>query len=458
MKNSLPKESSKFCIKSKQTNIRDIFEENKTTSNLFYTKSTTYNNNIKTFQPAINKNKTTLVKKKPINIECKQIELNKSENISTFNQNNEKKKDILYNEQVSNNNSDQSDLNKKYKFSSNFNFKSEISKNDMMNYYYKDAKNKNIEKEKNVNLMKQDNKEINFEKVTKIRNNQNNCNGTLSIVSAFVSYINTSNVNSNVQTTQSYINENDDVVSDCLVKTSHILSKKKTNNVENPKSNNAYKNICVAKQNKGGKLTLKMKSYNSYNNKHGHAKKNSNTNIKSVDDADHVNNKNNNNDDEKESKTCGDNLCNENYIKMEELLKDYNEAVKNKKDSEFDINDFIERYDNIIDGLFKVNNIDKYEIKKSILKKYKQIFENKNAMKFYKGIKTLVYEKNIIVQYMEYYRKLNKQYIQDLKDIQSSYDSLITEANQVNQNNIMLKRLINVLSIDLDKKKIDLST
>ncbi|VEV56922.1 copper transporter, putative [Plasmodium vinckei vinckei] len=89
------------------------------------------------------------------------------------------------------------------------------------------------------------------------------------------------------------------------------------------------------------------------------------------------------------------------------------------------------RYDIIIVELFKLDNIDKCKIKKSIIKKYKQLFENNNTMKFYKGIKTLVYEKNIIIQYMEYYKKLNKQYFQDLKEIQDSNDVLKHKLNNL---------------------------
>ncbi|CAD2106920.1 hypothetical protein YYG_00896 [Plasmodium vinckei petteri] len=430
MKNSSPKESSKFCIKSKQTSIRATFEGSKIIPKIFPTNNTTDNSDTKICQPITSKSKTILIWKKPIGIEYKQVELNKS------------------------------GINDK--------FKSEISKNGMINFYWKDDKNNNIQKERNLNLMKQNNKEICGEKVPKIRNNKNSCNSTTSIASAFISHTNIpntkssthttmSNIKSNAHAIKSNINKNDDVVPNTLAKVPPILLKKKTSDNEGNNSSSNDNNACDEKQNKDGKLILKMKSYNSGNNKNECLKKNCNTNIKSVDDIGNANS-NNSHINEKENKPFDDNLYNENYIKMEELLKDYNEAVKNKKDTEFDINVFIERYDIIIDGLFKLDNIEKCEIKKSIIKKYKQLFENNNAMKFYKGIKTLVYEKNIIIQYMEYYKKQNKQYAQDLKEIQDSNDMLITQIKQLNQNNIMLKKLVNILCIDRDTKKNDLST
>ncbi|CAD2093456.1 conserved Plasmodium protein, unknown function [Plasmodium vinckei lentum] len=463
MKNRSPKESSKFCIKSKQTSIRATFEGSKITPKIFPTNNTTDNSNTKICQPITSKSKTILIWKKPIGIEYKQVELNKS------------------------------GINDK--------FKSEIQKNGISNFYWKDDKNNNIQKERNLNLMKQNNKEICVEKVTKIRNNKNSCNSTTSIASAFIPHTNMPNIKSNTHTSisniksnthtsisniksnthtsisniksnthtsisniksnahaiKSNINKNDDVVPNTLAKVPPILLKKKTSDNDDNNSSSNNNNVCDEKQNKDDKLILKMKSYNSGNNKNECLKKNNNTNIKSGDDIGDANS-NNSHINEKENKPCDDNLYNANYIKMEELLKDYNEAVKNKKDTEFDINVFIERYDIIIDGLFKLDNIEKCEMKKSIIKKYKQLFENNNAMKFYKGIKTLVYEKNIIIQYMEYYKKQNKQYAQDLKEIQDSNDMLITQIKQLNQNNIMLKKLVNILCIDRDKKKNDLST
>ncbi|CAD2093459.1 conserved Plasmodium protein, unknown function [Plasmodium vinckei brucechwatti] len=441
MKNSSPKESSKFCIKSKQTSIRETFEGSKFTPQIFHTNNITGNSNTKICQPITSKSKTILIWKKPIGIECKQVELNKS--------------------------------------SINDKFKSEISKNGMTNFYWKDDKNNNIQKERNLNLMKQNNKEICVEKVAKIRNNKNCCNSTTSIASAFTPHTNMSNTKSNTHISmlnikpnthtsmpnikpnahaiKSNINKNDDVVLNTLAKVPPILLKKKTSDNEDNNNSSNDNNVCDEKQNKDNKLMLKMKSYNPGNNNNECLKKNNKTSIKSVDDIGHANS-NNSHINEKENKPCNDNLYNENYIKMEELLKDYNEAVKNKKDTEFDINVFIERYDIIIDGLFKIDNIEMCEIKKSIIKKYKQLFENNNAMKFYKGIKTLVYEKNIIIQYMEYYKKQNKQYAQDLKEIQDSNDMLITQIKQLNQNNIMLKKLVNILCMDRDKKKNDLST
>ncbi|SCM10830.1 conserved Plasmodium protein, unknown function [Plasmodium chabaudi adami] len=408
MKSSSPKESSKFCIKSKQTSIRANFEENKIATKTFPTNNTGNNNNTKICQPITSKNKTILIRKKPIGIECKQVELNKST------------------------------INEK--------FKSEMLKNGVTNFYCKDNKNNNIQKESNLDLMKQNNKEICVEKVTKIRNNKNSCNSTTSIASAFVPYASMAN-----------IKQNDDVVPNALAKAPQIFSAKTTSDNEDNSSSSNDNNACVEEQNKDDKLGLKIKSHNSGNNKNECLKENSNTNIKSINDIDYTNS-NNSHINEKKNKPCDDNLYNENYIKMKELLKDYNEAVKNKKDTEFDMNVFIERYDIIIDGLFNLDNIENCEIKKSIIKKYKQLFENNNAMKFYKGIKTLVYEQNIIIQYMEYHKKLNKKYAQDLKEIQDSNYILITQIDQLNKNNMMLKKLVDILCIDRDKKKNDLST
>ncbi|KOB87589.1 hypothetical protein PFDG_03757 [Plasmodium falciparum Dd2] len=83
--------------------------------------------------------------------------------------------------------------------------------------------------------------------------------------------------------------------------------------------------------------------------------------------------------------------------------------------------------------------------KEKILKKYKKkIIENKDISSLYDKFKELLDERTLLFKLIIYYKNINYNYKQHIDKIQHSYDILISENEQLNLNNITLKKHIDL--------------
>ncbi|ETW16302.1 hypothetical protein PFFVO_04840 [Plasmodium falciparum Vietnam Oak-Knoll (FVO)] len=106
---------------------------------------------------------------------------------------------------------------------------------------------------------------------------------------------------------------------------------------------------------------------------------------------------------------------------------------------------FFEQNSQCINKMLHENASCQKNKKEKILKKYKKkIIENKDISSLYDKFKELLDERTLLFKLIIYYKNINYNYKQHIDKIQHSYDILISENEQLNLNNITLKKHIDL--------------
>ncbi|EUD65914.1 hypothetical protein C922_03638 [Plasmodium inui San Antonio 1] len=110
-----------------------------------------------------------------------------------------------------------------------------------------------------------------------------------------------------------------------------------------------------------------------------------------------------------------------------------------------DENDFFTDNFDLINKTLREDNRWGEENKERMMGKCKNLLNGNDAAKLYNKIDDLYEERILLVKYINYYMDINEKHQRELQKIQTSYDILLTENEQLSQNNITLKRHIDLL-------------
>ncbi|CDO66696.1 conserved Plasmodium protein, unknown function [Plasmodium reichenowi] len=174
---------------------------------------------------------------------------------------------------------------------------------------------------------------------------------------------------------------------------------------------------------------------------------------------------------EKANDKTGNNIQNNNNEKNEthgninydqdDFIQNFNKIFKNMIENPTnDLSDeekkFFEQNSQGINKMLHENASCQKNKKEKILKKYKKkIIENKDILSLYDKFKELLDERTLLFKLIIYYKNINYNYKQHLDKIQHSYDILISENEQLNLNNITLKKHIDLFRISDNIKRDD---
>ncbi|ANQ10592.1 Uncharacterized protein PCOAH_00049210 [Plasmodium coatneyi] len=105
---------------------------------------------------------------------------------------------------------------------------------------------------------------------------------------------------------------------------------------------------------------------------------------------------------------------------------------------------FTENFD-LINKTLREDNKWGEENKERMMGKCKNLLESNDTVKLYNEIDDLYEERILLVKFINYYMDINEKHQRELQKIQTSYEILLTENEQLSQNNITLKRHIDLL-------------
>ncbi|KJP89788.1 hypothetical protein AK88_00496 [Plasmodium fragile] len=83
--------------------------------------------------------------------------------------------------------------------------------------------------------------------------------------------------------------------------------------------------------------------------------------------------------------------------------------------------------------------------KERMMGKCKKLLESNDTVKLYNEIEDLYEERILLLKFINYYMDITEKHQRELQKIQTSYEILLTENEQLSQNNITFKRHINLL-------------
>ncbi|GAB68481.1 hypothetical protein PCYB_133550 [Plasmodium cynomolgi strain B] len=85
------------------------------------------------------------------------------------------------------------------------------------------------------------------------------------------------------------------------------------------------------------------------------------------------------------------------------------------------------------------------ENRERMMGKCKKLLDSNDTVKLYNEIDDLYEERVLLVKFINYYMDITEKHKRELQKIQTSYEILLTENEQLSQNNITLKRHIDLL-------------
>ncbi|SBT78853.1 conserved Plasmodium protein, unknown function [Plasmodium ovale] len=129
----------------------------------------------------------------------------------------------------------------------------------------------------------------------------------------------------------------------------------------------------------------------------------------------------------------------ENKIKIMHLLKEYSSNTERFDEK------FFEEYSEILFEIIRDDDKKDKKKKEYTLCEYKKCIKNKDTSKCYENLKELLDERSLLIKFILHCKNINNIYEENLQKITNSYYILTSENEQLNQNNITLKKHIDYL-------------
>ncbi|GAW83004.1 hypothetical protein, conserved [Plasmodium gonderi] len=141
----------------------------------------------------------------------------------------------------------------------------------------------------------------------------------------------------------------------------------------------------------------------------------------------------------------------EDYPSRQNAKKKFDEKKIDEKkidEKQFDENTFFANNFDVLNKILREDNKRVEENKERTLKRYKKLLDNNDTLKMYKEINELHDERILLIKFINYHMNMNSKYETELQKIQTSYEILLTENEQLIQNNIILKKHIDLLQVN----------
>ncbi|SBS87452.1 conserved Plasmodium protein, unknown function [Plasmodium ovale curtisi] len=137
--------------------------------------------------------------------------------------------------------------------------------------------------------------------------------------------------------------------------------------------------------------------------------------------------------------SSGEEKKREKKIKIMHLLKEYSSNTERFDEK------FFEEYSEILFEIIMDDDKKDKKKKEYTLCEYKKCIKNKDISKCYEKLKELLDERSLLIKFIVHCKNLNNIYEENLQKITNSYYILTSENEQLNQNNITLKKHIDYL-------------